>query len=1326
MSLLQNIFGGIFSAYGTVRANGGGILQRDRWEENENPTLPFADADTVSVRNDWAWFEGTYWVAGQFGISGTNYGFARWDWDTGRWVGFSETNGPIGVALLVWKGKLYFAKDASGSEKVQRLTYNRVSKVITIESFSWNTGVGAGALARDILEFDFDGTLKLVFVGSGFTAGGGNEYVRVYTGSGFEDIGGPTTAAGNIVRGVCRHDFGDGEQQLAVVGKFAGITASIGSGTGYGNVAKYKASNNTWSKIGAAGLAIPAGSAGVSACASFNDRLWATRQDPNTTQTALAAILNGAGNEWREAHEFLKNLDAPHFWQYDGTSQVPASALTLAVHAGRLYVGGVFQFRGLRRGGSAAGAITYLDVGANVIYTAKPFVNGSARALCIYQGKLVFGGACSFRLPDKSLGRFLGTWTDPNDPEADGTFAELGGGVNGPVYGACVWNGDLYVVGDFTEAGGVAVKGIARWDGSQWYYVVNVSDYGTARHAVVFDGELIIAGEFSAVDGLISRKLAARITFNGTAFVTSALWTAITGVGGDPEIHAVYVSQDGNYLYIGGNIDQINDGSGLDTMKNIARTQAGSAFNWEAMVDNDGPATRGINSGEVWSIGERDIAGTRWIYAGCDPSAKGGASAAADPLWQWNTSTPDWQNAESALVGTVEPITAIASKSDASTTWFTFFGTAGGAEGPQNRIRRHPSNAFVGSGTGGQAYSALPSTLVYGNAGAGDRLYIGNERGSLGNLAVESSAPAMLITSINSKNEIQDVAGGCGMAGFFDFAVQDQEVTRIRNDVPNDTRHEIQSVKFRAAIVNGEPAQPTGEFKITITDYAGKDVETGPVEFDPQAANIIANINEALDAALGVGRVVATGEDWALFRLTYSGLDYALHNHPMARFDIEEMEGVSRVDVERETRVPTPRLLVSGIFPSTSRGYCQFLTGIDVAGHLTFVGEGLAGSYNSSLQRFPADIKPVPADRFPDEWADPDVCDLARPCQPNYTYVFLGAGNFSQAINGKWVRDADSEFVKDLISAPGIFVHDGMRYFRDVGIKVTPIAQPETAELFGGKIVAGGGGALEYYRYSDDTWQYFIDPGTAGSMLTDSLIRKLITFGSVLVGGGQMSFQGFAGYYAMMNWNGASFTKIKPAGFSGASTYVRDIVAGNLGGGTKLYAGGFPDLNECPVVESADGASWSAVGGNTKLRGECYSLATLEYPNATRLLVAHGALSVNVGGVWTDAQQAYWNGANWTIGAAYNPLAGPSEKAAIGDWSDRAACDERFARVIYGGDFIEVAEEDSDLGTAAAKPAFGLGIFKDPNFGTPDALPEGGVNGRITCAGTAAPIIWPA
>ena len=74
----------------------------------------------------------------------------------------------------------------------------------------------------------------------------------------------------------------------------------------------------------------------------------------------------------------------------------------------------------------------------------------------------------------------------------------LGSGINGTVRSICKYRNELYVAGNFTAAGSVRVNGLAKWTGSQWVKIADVT--GTIYSCVVFDDKLYIGGSFTKIN----------------------------------------------------------------------------------------------------------------------------------------------------------------------------------------------------------------------------------------------------------------------------------------------------------------------------------------------------------------------------------------------------------------------------------------------------------------------------------------------------------------------------------------------------------------------------------------------------------------------------------------------------------------------------------------------------------------------------------------------------------------------------------------------------------------------------------------------------------
>lgn len=92
----------------------------------------------------------------------------------------------------------------------------------------------------------------------------------------------------------------------------------------------------------------------------------------------------------------------------------------------------------------------------------------------------------------------------------------LGAGLSGNIAGTApvmfphqmmVYNSALYVVGNFRNAGGVEVNGIAKWDGTSWTSMGAGFD-NTVYSIVAYDNEIIVGGSFTASGGTPLNRIA--------------------------------------------------------------------------------------------------------------------------------------------------------------------------------------------------------------------------------------------------------------------------------------------------------------------------------------------------------------------------------------------------------------------------------------------------------------------------------------------------------------------------------------------------------------------------------------------------------------------------------------------------------------------------------------------------------------------------------------------------------------------------------------------------------------------------------------------------
>lgn len=115
-------------------------------------------------------------------------------------------------------------------------------------------------------------------------------------------------------------------------------------------------------------------------------------------------------------------------------------------------------------------------------------------------------------------------------------------GVDGTIRAMALYQGDLIITGEFKMAGNEVVNGLARWDGAAWHGYGSglqgtiIGPYGDEFGPIglaltIFQGDLIVAGQFSSVAGVGAGQVA---RFDGQHW--SAVGPGFIGM------HAQYVS----------------------------------------------------------------------------------------------------------------------------------------------------------------------------------------------------------------------------------------------------------------------------------------------------------------------------------------------------------------------------------------------------------------------------------------------------------------------------------------------------------------------------------------------------------------------------------------------------------------------------------------------------------------------------------------------------------------------------------------------------------------------------------------------------------------
>ncbi len=197
------------------------------------------------------------------------------------------------------------------------------------------------------------------------------------------------------------------------------------------------------------------------------------------------------------------------------------------------------------------------------------------------------------------------------------SWQALGPGVNDDVWSIAIANnGDVYIVGDFTLAGNQTVNYVAKWNGSSW------SSLGSGLNGPAYDigiapnGDIYVVGDFTQAGG-ISANYVAR--WNGSS------WSSL-GSGLNSEAYALAIDAVGN-VYLGGSFTQ----AGSIGTSRIAKWNGNTFFALGSGLNNN-----------CYTI---HISATGMVYAGGDFTQAGGQNAFR--IAQWNGGT--WSNLGTGL-----------------------------------------------------------------------------------------------------------------------------------------------------------------------------------------------------------------------------------------------------------------------------------------------------------------------------------------------------------------------------------------------------------------------------------------------------------------------------------------------------------------------------------------------------------------------------------------------------------------------------------------------------------------------------------------------------
>ncbi len=371
-----------------------------------------------------------------------------------------------------------------------------------------------------------------------------------------------------------------------------------------------------------------------------------------------------------------------HIAHWNGTTWnslgngVNGTVHALAIGGNTLYVGGFFSAEGVPANGIAKWDGTSWSGLASGI-------NSIVRAIAISGTNVYVGGGfiTAGGISANSIAKWDGSsWYALGSGVSGGT-----GGTGSDIYSLAVSGTDVYAGGFFTNAGGVTVKRIAKWNGSEWSQMGTGMDGNIPIYVAVYglavSGNTVFAvGEFSNAGGVYAKKIAKW---------SAGTWSSFQGSTVDSIVRSVAVS--GNDVYVGGNFTF----AGSTTVNNIAKWDGN---NWSALGT-------GIPGGFINVVA---VSGNN-VYVGGSFSNAGGN--AANNIAKWNGTS--WSQLGSGVNGgSVFAITVVGSDVYAGGS----FTTAG--SNTANHIAKWNGTTWTGLNS---AIVNIVTTIVP----SGDILYVG-------------------------------------------------------------------------------------------------------------------------------------------------------------------------------------------------------------------------------------------------------------------------------------------------------------------------------------------------------------------------------------------------------------------------------------------------------------------------------------------------------------------------------------------------------------------------------------------------------------------------
>ena len=358
-----------------------------------------------------------------------------------------------------------------------------------------------------------------------------------------------------------------------------------------------------------------------------------------------------------------------------------------------------------------------------------------------------------------SVAKWNGTaWSSLGTGTANGVSGAYQAGVMALAVGP---NGDVYVGGIFTRAGGVAANYIAKWNGTAWSSLGTGLNSTVSALAVAGNGDVYVGGSFTQAGNVMANHVA---KWNGTTWSTLGTGTA-NGMNGIDIVSALAIAPNGDVYagssaYFGvGMVAKWNgttwstlgtgvSGSGADVLA-LAIAGNGDVYAGGNFTDAGGVAATSIArwNGTAWSalstgvgfvsivsgsVNALAVASNGDVYVAGDFTQVGGAPANCAAKWNGTVWSPLGSGIQGLETGTYPYVTlkACAVAANGDVYMGGNFLQAGDAEA--NNVAKWNGTAWssLGTATGNGLNDIVTTVAVAGN---GD-VYVGGNFTQAGNV----------------------------------------------------------------------------------------------------------------------------------------------------------------------------------------------------------------------------------------------------------------------------------------------------------------------------------------------------------------------------------------------------------------------------------------------------------------------------------------------------------------------------------------------------------------------------------------------------------------